>query len=208
MKKFVLLFALLASVALGIEATVLGGLNIHSWDDGNGSVGSGSGGHGGILGSIGITPSCLPAYIGVETGFLIQSATYEWATGFGETNLIVKYNNLVIPILAKATLKPSGKFHVGAGFGPSFVIHNSGQWGLGDSGGSIMFDFGDEYLQNDIGLLIKGDVAFKLMPLIWLKPSVGIQLIGSADDPFFTDKDNKAGSETSIFISLGVSIKP
>lgn len=205
MKKFVLLFALLASVALGIEVTGVVGLNTQTWDDGNDNVGTGTGVHGGILGSIGITPSCLPAYIGLETGFLIQNAKYSWETGFGDLNLILKYNNVVIPVLLKATLKPTGGFHIGAGLGPSFSIHTSGATGIGDDNWNSMVDIPDDDLKTDVGFQVKGDVGIKLIPMLWLKPSVTVQLTGNPYSPITQERQ---GSETTLYFSVGLAIKP
>jgi len=206
MKKFVLLFALLASVALGIEVTGVVGLNSQSWDDGNDNIGTGTGVHGGILGSIGVTPSCLPAYVGVETGFLIQRANYTWENFlFEDTDLNWHYNNLVIPILLKGTLKPTGGFHVGAGLGFSIISNLSGSWDY--DLGAVRFedDFDDDDMETDLGLQIKGDVGIKLIPMLWLKPSVTVQLNLTADD---ADTENQEESENAIFFSIGLAIKP
>jgi len=205
MKKYVLLFVLLASVAWGIEVGGLVGVNYQSWDDGNGNVGSGVGLHAGILGGIGITPSCLPVYIGAETGFLIQSAKYTWETGFGGVDLILKYNNVVIPVLLKATLKPSGGFHIGAGLGPSFSIHTSGATGIGNDNWNSMVDIPEDDLKTDVGFQIKGDVGIKLIPILWLKPSVTLQLNGNPDNPF--NQDERVGAETALFFALGLALK-
>jgi len=205
MKKYVLILALLASVALGIEVTGVVGLNTQTWDDGNDNVGTGTGAHGGILGSIGITPSCLPAYIGLETGFLIQNAKYSWETGFGDLNLILKYNNVVIPVLLKGTLKPTGGFHIGAGLGPSFSIHTSGATGIGADNWSSMLDIPDDDLKTDVGFQVKGDLGIKLIPMLWLKPSVTVQLTGNPYSPITQERQ---GSETTLYFSVGLAIKP
>lgn len=206
MKKFVLILALTASVTWGIEVTGVVGLNTQSWNDGNDNVGSGLGVHAGILGSIGITPSCLPAYIGAETGFLIQSAKYSWETGFGSTDLVIEYNNVVIPILLKVTFKPTGGFHIGAGLGPSFIVHTSGASGIESEGVAIMVDLNKDNLATDLGFQLKADVGIKLVPMLWLKPAIVYQLNANPDDPFTEDDDN--GSESTLFISIGLAIKP
>ncbi|MCK4334661.1 hypothetical protein KAX06_07785 [candidate division WOR-3 bacterium] len=205
MKKYVLLFVLLASVAWGVEVTGIGGGNYQSWDDGNGNIGSGVGLHAGLLGGIGITPSCLPVYIGAETGFLIQSAKYTWETGFGGVDLILKYNNVVIPVLLKATLKPSGGFHIGAGLGPSFSIHTSGATGIGNDNWNSMVDIPEDDLRTDVGFQVKGDLGIKLIPTLWLKPSVTVQLTGNPYSPITQERQ---GSETTLYFSVGLAIKP
>jgi len=205
MKKLVLIIVLLASVAWGVEVTGVGGLNYQSWDDGNGNIGSGVGLHAGLLGSIGITPSCLPVYIGAETGFLVQSAKYSWETGFGDTDLILKYNNVVIPVLLKGTLKPTGKFHIGAGLGPAFIVHTSGATGIGAGNWDLMVDIPDDDLKTDVGFQIKGDVGIKLIPMLWLKPSLTVQLNGN---PYSPVTHERQGSETTILFSVGLAVSP
>lgn len=210
MKKYavVLMLVLAVSTAWAIEGTVTLGLNSQSWDDGSGNPGSGIGTHIGLLGSIGITPSCLPVYIGAETGFLIQSAKYSWETGFGSTDLVIKYNNVVIPILLKGTFKPTGSLHLGAGLGPSIIVHNSGSWGAESDDGAIMLDFLEDNLRTDFGFQVKGDIGIKLIPFLWLKPAFTLQINPNADDPFFADKEHKAGTETTMFFSIGLAVKP
>jgi hypothetical protein len=173
MKKIVILFVLVASVAWGIEVTGVGGGNYQSWDDGNGNIGSGVGLHAGLLGGIGITPSCLPVYIGAE--------------------------------LLKATLKPSGGFHIGAGLGPSFSIHTSGATGIGNDNWNSMVDIPEDDLRTDVGFQVKGDLGIKLIPTLWLKPSVTVQLTGNPYSPITQERQ---GSETTLYFSVGLAIKP
>lgn len=201
MKKFVLLFAFLASVALGIEVTGVVGINSQTWDNGNGYGGSGMGAHGGILGGIGISPSRVPVYLGVETGFLYQKANYTWE----DSDLNWHYNNLVIPILLKGTFKPTGGFHIGVGIGPSIISNMSGYYDWDIDGVRFEDDFTDDELETDMGLQIKGDVGIKLVPLLWLKPSVTVQLNLTADEKDGRDQEE---SETALFLSLGLAIKP
>ncbi|MBN2379122.1 outer membrane beta-barrel protein [candidate division WOR-3 bacterium] len=202
-----LMLVLAAGVAWGIEIGGHVGLNTQSWQDDDGHKISGLGAHLGVLGSIGITPSCLPAYIGVETGFLLQSAGYK-----GEDFLIegddmeIHMSNLVIPLLLKAQLKPSKGFHIGAGLGPSFIVHNSGnyQYDL-----VIHFDeedFEKEDLATDVGFQLKGDVGIKLIPTLWLKPAITVQLNGNPDNPF--NQESREGEEFTIFISVGLVFSP
>ncbi|MBD3284885.1 hypothetical protein GF359_00815 [candidate division WOR-3 bacterium] len=207
MKKCAVLtmLVLALSAAWAIEGTALIGANSQTWDDGSGNSGTGGGAHFGILGSIGMTPSCLPVYLGVETGFLTQSAKYNWETGFGELDVNLKYNNLVIPILLKGTFKPTGKIHIGAGLGPSLIIHSSGVMGIGIDDWSLMGDIDDDDLKTEIGFQIKGDVGIKLIPLLWLKPGITLQI---NSNPYSPVTGQKEGSETTWFIHIGLAIKP
>lgn len=206
MKKFVLILALAASVAWGIEVEGLVGVNYQSWDDGNGNVGSGAGLHAGLLGSIGITPSCLPVYIGLESGVLYQNANYTWEdAGFNNTNLSISFHNVVVPILIKGNFKPTKKLSLGAGLGPSFIIHGSGSWEYDIGNVQFEDEFNPDNLAADVGFQIKGDVGIKLAPMLWLKPSVTLQLNGNPDNPF--NQDERVGAETALFFSLGLALK-
>ena len=206
MKKYVLLFVLLASVAWGIEVTGVGGGNYQSWDDGNGNVGSGVGLHAGLLGGIGITPSCLPVYIGAETGFLVQSAKYTWDdAGFDNVNLSINLSNVVIPILLKGNFEPTKKLSLGAALGPSIIIHSSGSWEYDVAVIQFEDEFNQDNLAADLGFQLKADVGIKLAPLLWLKPSLTVQLNGNPDNPF--NQDEREGSETTVFISVGLAFK-
>jgi len=206
MKKFALFFILAATVVWGIEVGGYVGFNSQTWQDDDGHTVSGTGGHAGILGGFGITPSCLPAYIGLESGVLFQNAAYK-----GEDFLIegddmeIHLNNLVIPILLKVNLKPSRGFHVGAGLGPSFIIHSSGNYEY-----NILIHFADDFqeenLATDLGFQLKGDVGIKLAPLLWLKPALTFQFNNKPDNPF--DQDNREGDEFTLFLSLGLVLKP
>lgn len=203
MKKFALVLILLAGVAWGIEVGAYVGLNTQSWQDDENHKISGTGFHGGILGGIGITPSCLPAYVGVETGFLIQQANYKGADFLIEgDDMEVHLNNVVIPLLLKAHLKPSGKLHVGAGLGPTFIFHNSGSYEY-DLILHFAGDFDKDNLTTDVGFQLKGDVGIKLAPMLWLKPALTVQLNGNPDNPFNTDE--REGDELSLFISVGLA---
>lgn len=205
MKKLVIVLVVMISMGWGIEATGLVGFNTQSWDDGNGNVGSGAGFHAGFLGGIGITPSCLPAYVGVESGFLLQNARYSWETGFGGIDLLLKYNNLVIPVLLKANLDVAKKFHLGAGVGPSFIIHTGGETAVGTEDWALTTEISDEDLKTDLGFQVKGEVGIKLIPLLWLKPSVTLQLNPT---PYSPVSHENQGSETALLFSVGLAVKP
>ncbi|TET22427.1 MAG: hypothetical protein E3J71_06305 [Candidatus Stahlbacteria bacterium] len=206
MKKFVLLFALVVSVAMGIEVTGVVGLNTQSWNDGNDNIGSGVGLHAGLLGSIGITPSCLPVYVGLESGFLYQNANYTWEdAGFDNVNLSISLHNVVIPILLKGNFKPTKKLSLGAALGPSIIIHSSGSWEYDVAVIQFEDEFNKDNLAADLGFQIKGDVGIKLAPMLWLKPSVTLQLNGNPDNPFNTDE--RVGAETALFFSLELALK-
>jgi len=207
MRKCAILLSLVLAVsaAWALEGTALVGANSQSWDDGNGYKGTGSGAHFGILGSIGITPSCLPVYVGVETGFLSQSARYSWDTGFGGIQFRLKYGNLVIPVLLKGTFKPTGKIHIGAGLGPSFIIHSSGAMGFGGQDWEILPDIPADDLKTDVGFQIKGDIGIKLIPWLWLKPGLTLQI---NSNPYSPVTHEKQGSETAWLFSIGLAIKP
>ena len=206
MKKFVLILALATSVAWGFEVAGIVGLNMQQWEDDNEHTASGTGVHGGILAGIGITPSCLPAYVGVESGFLLQTANYE-----GEDlllpgdNMEIRLNNLIIPILLKGSLNPTSGLHIGAGLGPSIIVHNSGHYAY-DWILHVEDDFNKDNLATDLGFQLKADVGIKLVPMLWLKPAIVYQLNANPDDPFTEDDDN--GSESTLFISIGLAIKP
>lgn len=207
MKKAVLVLVILASLGWGLEGAGFLGLNSHSWDDGNDNVGTGIGTHIGLMGNFGFTPSCLPVYVGLESGFLVQSANYKWQDGgFGNAYLSVHYSNLVIPLLLRGTLKPSKGLHLGVSMGPAFVVHGSGDWKIGIDDAALEFQFNTDNLATDVALQIKGDVGIKLIPLLWLKPAVTVQLTGNPDDPFTAE--GREGSETTINFSIGLAIKP
>jgi hypothetical protein len=206
MKRLVLIVALAACIAWGFEVGAHVGLNMQSWQDDDNHKISGSGLHGGVLGSIGVTPSCLPAYVGVETGFLIQNANYKGADFLIQgDDMEIHLNNVVIPLLLKAHLKPSDKIHIGAGLGPSFIIHSSGSY---EYNILIHFagDFEKEDLATDVGFQLKGDVGVKLAPMLWLKPSLTVQLNPNPDNPF--DQDNREGEELTLFLSVGLAFSP
>lgn len=206
MKKLVLIIVLLASVAWGIEVAGVGGLNYQSWDDGNGNVGSGVGLHAGLLGSIGITPSCLPVYVGLETGFLYQNANYTWEdAGFNNTNLSISLHNVVIPILLKGNFKPTKKLSIGAALGPSIIIHSSGSWEYDIGNVQFEDEFNKDNLATDVGFQVKGDLGIKIVPMLWLKPSITLQLNGNPDNPF--NQDERVGAETAFLFSLGLALK-
>lgn len=205
MKKILLVFALAASVAWGIEVGALVGFNPQTWQDDNGNSISGVGAHMGVLGGIGITPSCLPAYIGLETGFLVQGASYSGQDFIIQgDDMKIHLNNVVIPILLKAHLQPSKKIEIGVGLGPAFIIHASGDYEY-----NLLFHFADDFakdnLATDVGFQLKGDVGIKLIPTLWLRPALTVQLNPNPDNPFNTDE--RTGDEVAAFISVGLVFK-
>lgn len=206
MKRLILILALTATLAWGIEVGGVAGFNYQSWNDGEDNIGAGFGLHAGILGGIGITPSCLPVYIGLESGFFIQGANYTWQKGgYGNPYLSVHLNNLVIPILLKTNFEPNKNLHLGAGLGPSFIIHTSGSFKLGSDIGAIEFPFNKDNLAADLGFQVRGELGIKLIPLLWFKPSVTLQPNGNPDNPF--NQDSRVGSETTLFFTLGLALR-
>lgn len=205
MKKILLVFVLVAGIVWGIEVQGLAGFNTETWQDDNGNSISGAGLHMGVLGGIGLTPSCLPAYIGVEAGLIVQGANYKGQDFIIQgDDMRIHLNNVVIPILLKAHLAPSKKLEIGAGLGPAFIIHASGDYEY-----NILIHFADEFapdnLATDVGLQLKGDVGIKLMPALWLRPALTVQLNPNPDNPFNTDE--RSGDEATAFISVGIVFK-
>jgi|GEM_PF-2445649 len=208
MKKIILTLILTIGLAFGFEVGAYVGLNNQSWKDNASEPNKASGisAHGGILGSIGITPSCLPVYVGLESGFILQKADYKGKDLlFKGNDLEIHMNNLIIPVLLKANLKPSPKIRIGAGLGPSFIIHNSGSYEY-DIIIHLEGDFDKDNLEPDVGFMLKGDMGIQLMPLLWLKPTVAIQLNNKPDDP--RNKNESFGEEMSVFFSVGLVLSP
>lgn len=202
MKRCILLIALLGTCVGALEITALGGGNYQKWHF-NGCYGKGVGAHGGILASIEMTPSCLPVYVGVESGVLVQKANYTWPdqlARYPPNDVTDHLNNLLVLILLKGTFKPLSGLRLGAGIGPSIIRNISGTW-EDTYGGEGKIE--KERLQTDLGWQIKGDIGIKLLPMLWLKPSVTAQFNLTADDKETDEKEK----ETAWFFSLGLALK-
>ena len=219
MKRCILLIALLGTCVGALEIAALGGGNCQIWIDEYGYVGKGVGGHFGLLGSIGMTPSCLPVHLGIESGFILHNVTYYWADFEWRTSdgIIVgtgglgwRYNNLVVPVLLKGTIKLTEKFLLGVGMGPSIIHNLSGSkiypdWYAGRAGISEEEDFESDKLHTCLGWQTKGDLGIELLPKLWLKPSLTLQLNRNPDSPFY--EDERMGNQATVFLSLGLVLK-
>jgi hypothetical protein len=202
MRRIILAVAILAAVANAIEITGFGGGNNQKIGSGTGDMTwEGFGWHGGVLLGLGVTPFRLPITIGGESGLVFHQENYEREPWFGTE--YTEYNNLMASLLLNAKVQPFEILYFGLGLGPSLSYPLSGRYWTDyetDEWPTEIVYERDE-LNTYINWQVKGELGIKIIPRLWLKPSItGSVKIWQARNYLYTDK-------SATFFSLGLALK-
>lgn len=184
--KRIIHVALIISANLGaVEFTVTGGGNRQAWQDFEQTgtfILDGTGWHAGAMIGLETKPGKLPVTVGGEGGLLFQRNYYEDEFYFQDEHGAVtdtgfmywRYNNLMVPLLIKGTLKPIDDLSVGLGTGLCLLHPLSGRFERDYEIGSLP---AEEILTRDqldtyLAWQIKGEAELQIFSRVWLKPSI------------------------------------
>lgn len=210
MKRCILLIALLGTCVGAVEITVMGGGNYQKWNDWYYSWWSptpepcnyeGLAYHAGGVVSVGFLKPSAPAFIGVESGFLYMRTNYARQIDTFTIEASPRYmKKFVIPGIIKIMTPEANNFEWGVGIGPAIIRTPSWTEHYEIDGEEREYTRPGE---TDIGLEVQASFGFKVLPRIWLRPSVNALYNITADDP---DTDKKE-SERFFLFSLGLALK-
>lgn len=221
MKRCIFLIALLGTCVGAVEITALGGGNYQKWNDWYYSWWpptpeprnyEGFGYHAGGLISLRFTKPSAPAFIGLETGTSFIKINYvelvDSITTIIDGELVVvlpepnkrHFNKIIVPVLLKILVPTGNGFEWGVGIGPAIIRTPSWTEHYEIDGEEREYTRPGE---TDIGLEVQASFGFKVLPRIWLRPSVNALYNITADDP---DTDKKE-SERFFLFSLGLALK-
>lgn len=233
--KRIILSIIAAVVAVGaVEITVLGGVNRPIWY--RQMFGPDSGFYRCSLDGISTQAGILlgfdlvnrkgsfPLRAGIETGFNYKYAHYRQYFIYRGgaippmTPPAWDFRYEEIPMLARLNLELTQNMRLGAAAGPVIVNTLDGSWSWGDYENVRV---PGDMLGTTVGVQAKLDAAFRLSPLLWLKPEFSVQYSPRHDglykpDPSFTissypsngpEEIELSGRELTFYLSLGLALK-